>query len=135
MIHFCYCPIGFSGYGFYGARRSLNTVWDKAAVEIDHAEESAQLLLGGRRGKIGKIVLNLFRKGATSVAADFVTEALVGVDRQAEVIETGENSVEVLYMISRRLTYHQYIIDVDENEIEVSEDGVHERLESLTGIL
>ncbi len=105
-------------------------MWDKAAVEIDHAEESAQLHLGGRWGKIGH-GLNLFRKRATSVAADFVTEelngrlaktALVGVDRQAKVIETEENSVEVMYMISRRLTCHQHIIDVDENEMEVSED-------------
>ncbi len=53
------------------------------------------LVVGG--GKIGHS-LNLFRKEATPVAADFVTKvlngrlaktALVGVDRQAEVIVDG----------------------------------------------
>ncbi len=117
-------------------------MWDKTEVEIGHAEKSAQLLLGGRWGKVGH-GLDLFRKGVTSVVADFVAEvlngrlaktALVGVDRQAEVIETKENSVEVLYMISSRLTCHKHIIDVGLNEIEVSEDEIYETLESLTGI-
>ncbi len=59
---------------------------------------------------------------------------LVGVNGQAEVVETGQNSVEVLCMIRSRLPCHQHIIDVHENEVEIMEDGVYEALESLTGI-
>ncbi len=77
------------------------------------------------------------------MAADFVADvlngrlakpALVDVDRQAEFVKTRENSAEVLCMINSHLTCLQHIIDVDENEIEVSEDGVYKTLESPTSI-
>ncbi len=77
------------------------------------------------------------------MAADFVAKVLhgrlakarlVGVNGQAEVVEAGQNSIEVLCMIRSRLTCHHHIIDVHENEVEITEDGVYEALESLTGI-
>ncbi len=80
---------------------------------------------------------------STSVAADFVTKVLhgrlakadlVGVNGQAEAVETGQNSVEVLCMISRCLICHQHVIDVHESEVEVSKDCGYGTLKSLSGI-
>ncbi len=67
------------------------------------------------------------------MAGDFVAKVLhgrlaeatlVGVNGQAEIVEAGQNSVEVLCMIRSRLTCHQHIIDVHDNEVEITEDGV-----------
>ncbi len=58
-------------------RHDFCTMWDKASVEIANAEKSAQRLLVSRLGKVGH-GLDLFRKGVTSVAADFVAEVLNG---------------------------------------------------------
>ncbi len=77
------------------------------------------------------------------MAADFVAKVLygrlakatlVGVNGQTEIVEAGQTSVEVLCMIRSPLTCHQHIIDVHENEVEITEDGIYEALESLTGI-
>ena len=95
---------------------------------------------GGRRGADG---FNSVRKWFDAAAVNFVAEeiergnsknALGPLDDEAVGAERLEDFLEICCVLFRVLTCHEYVVDVDIHPWQVSEDGIHEALEVLSGI-
>ena len=61
--------------------------------------------------------------------------ALGGVDDQAVLLESLEQQVKVFFVCLNILASHQDVVNVDEGEIQIVTDNVHQVLESLGSIL